>query len=192
MLSEDNIRALELFIEKSVKLKDSSFVKHTVENSGVKLSVGTGKPTVIERLGANDESIEAFVLTFRFFIQDNEIISLRNIKDIFQSNTVPENVKLSFTQAKDQLNSFLNGNTMTLININGSMKRRDIMDTFIYGGLSHANIEKKEIYDQWIKNPVLSPFMQNEFSVILYQVLNTILHISSLCENMLNNKQPNK
>jgi len=137
----------------------------------------------IKRRGPDDENTEAFVLTFRFFIQDNETISLRNIKDIFHSDMVTEKEKNNFDEARNHLNTYLDGNTM--FNINGMIKRRELMDVFIYGGLSHAKPEKKEKYDDWMRNAILAPFMQNEFSVILYEVLNVIVFVRNQCEIVL-------
>ena len=174
---------LKLYIEKADKLRNSNFVKRAIENSGVDLSMGIDKETVISRRGPDDENIEAFVLTFRFFIQDNESISLRKIKDVFHSELATENEKSSFDDARNQLNIFLDGNTM--FNINGNITRRKLMDIFIYGGLSHANPEKKTKYDSWMDSNLLAPFMQNEFTVILFEVLNIVVFVRNLCEQIL-------
>ncbi len=72
-----------------------------------------------------------------------------------------------------------------MLNINGMIKRRELMNVFIYGGLSHANPEKKEKYDDWMQSEILAPFMQNEFSVILYEVLNVIVFVRNQCEIVL-------
>jgi len=181
MNHEVNIKALMLFIEKADKLKNSSFVTRIINNSGVDLSFGVGKPTVVKRRGPDDENIDAFILTFRFFIQDNESISLRNIKDVFHSDLAKEEEKNNFDEARNNLNTYLEGNTM--FNIDGMIKRRELMEVFIFGGLSHANTAKKEKYDKWMRSEILAPFMQNEFSVIIFEVLNIIVFVRNLCDN---------
>lgn len=184
MNCEVKIKALMLFIEKADKLKNSNFVTRIVSNSGVDFSFRVGKPMVVKRRGPDDENIEAFILTFRFFIQDNEPISLRKIKDVFHSDLATEEEKSNFDEARNHLNTYLDGDTM--FNINGMVKRRELMEVFIFGGLSHANIIKKEKYDEWMGSEILAPFMQNEFSVIIYEVLNVIAFVRNLCETVLN------
>jgi len=177
------IKAMSLFIEKADKLRNSTFVKRITNDSGVNLSTTVGKPTIITRKGPDDENIDAFVLTFRFFIQDNEPISLRKIKNAFYSDLAKEDEKCNYDRARKELNQYLDGYTM--FNINGMVTRRELMNVFIYGGLSHANTKKKEMYDGWMGNVMLAPFMQNEFSVIINEVLNFIVFIRNLCESLL-------
>jgi len=59
-------------------------------------------------------------------------------------------------------------------------------EPLIYGGLSHANSEKKAIYDKWMGMDILAQFMRNEFSVIIFEVLNIIVFVRNLSEAMLN------
>ncbi len=182
-MDHEKIEALKLFIEKADKLKNSNFVTRIVKRSGVDLSFNTGQKTVVRRRGPDDENIDAFILTFRFFIQDNEPISLRNIKDVFHSDLATEEEKNNFDEARSNLNTYLEGNTM--FNINGMIRRRELMEVFIFGGLSHANSIKKEKYDRWMGSDILAPFVQNEFAVIIFEALNIIVFIQNLCEMVL-------
>jgi hypothetical protein len=81
---EKHIEALQLFNEKADKLLNSAFVRalasgkteatisgHRQDNGSFEISS--------ELRGPPPEAVEAFVLTFRFFVQDNETTSLRNI-----------------------------------------------------------------------------------------------------------------
>lgn len=178
---------LKLFIEKADRLKNSNFVKNAIGTSGVNLKAGVGKPTVVTRWGPDQEDVDAFVLTFRFFIQNNETISLRNIKDVFHSPFAEPEEKDGFDKARNCLNSFLDGNTP--FNLDGPVTRRDLRDTFIYGGLFHAKGQKKKLYDSWMGTPVLAPFMRNEFIVILFETLNVIVYIQNLTVQILKRLQ---
>lgn len=180
---EEVISTMSLFIEKADKLINSNFVKHAVKDSGVDFSTSIGVPPTIKRRGPNDENIEAFVLTFRFFVQDNEKISLRKIKDVFESSFIEEKEKNNYNEARNHLNTYLDGATM--FNINGVIQRRTLMEIFIYGSLSHANKNKKKKYDDWMGNQFLAPFMKNEFIVIIFEILNVITFIRNQCETVL-------
>ena len=177
------VEALQLFIEKTNRLKDSNFVKNAIAGSGVNFKAAVGQVTTVTRSGPDQENIDAFVLTFRYFIQDNETISLRNIRDIFHSSYAVAEEKRKFDRARQQLNTFLDGNTM--FDIGGKITRRKLMDSFIYGGLSHAKKDKKKQYDSWMGSSILAPFMENEFIVILFETLNIIVFIQNLCDKML-------
>ena len=63
---------LLLFNDKTDKLENLSFTKE-LGNSGVTISGKLGQSVQAQRHGPDDESIDAFVLTMRFFVQDNEI-----------------------------------------------------------------------------------------------------------------------
>ena len=179
----EHIRSLELFVEKSDKLNGSTFVARTIDNSGVNFRWNAGETAVSARRGADSESIDAFVLTFRFFLQDNERTSLRNMVDVFESNLVSIQEREAFHNARDSLNVYLDGDTM--FDINGKVTRRRLLDVFIYGGLAHANKDKKQIYDDWMSSSIIEPFVTNEFVVVLFEFLNIVVFIRNLCREIL-------
>jgi hypothetical protein len=88
-VTEKHIEALELFNEKADKLLDSAFVGALVSGkteatiSGRRQENGSFEITPVLR-GPSPEAVDAFVLTFRFFIQDNETTSLRSIATIYE------------------------------------------------------------------------------------------------------------
>jgi hypothetical protein len=70
MNDETIIDALKLFNEKAVKLGGSDFLKKAVSGQMIRLKQSLKFPIEVVGDGPNQESIDAFVLTFRFFIQD--------------------------------------------------------------------------------------------------------------------------
>jgi hypothetical protein len=79
MSREEIVSTLKFFNEKADKLRNSNFVKNAVADSGINLSWSEGQPAEVLRRGPNQENIDAFVLTLRFFLQDNERSSFRNL-----------------------------------------------------------------------------------------------------------------
>jgi hypothetical protein len=76
------IDGLNLFNEKAERLDKLSFVKTMFETkTGVSLSGEAKEDGTFEinseRSGPDEEAVDAFVLTFRFFIQDNEKVPLQ-------------------------------------------------------------------------------------------------------------------
>jgi hypothetical protein len=58
--------------------------------------------------------------------------------------------------------------------ISGKLTRRHIFEVFLWGGLAHANRQKKETFDKWSSLGAL-PFLQIEFVTTLIYLLNGIL-----------------
>ncbi len=180
MQNKAHLDALKLFNEKSEKLKRCSFTCLAFEHeSGVSFSAKIGEAIKIERKGPDEEAIDAFILTFRFFIQDNEKTSFRNLDKIYNELSIPQLQKDLFSNARKELNTYLDSPSLFNIN-NETLSNRHILEVFIYGGLSHASEIKKKIFDFWMSNPFLSAHLQNEFVFILANVLNVIMYIQNL------------
>ena len=172
MNRNEAINALRLFIEKASKLVDSGFVK-SLENSGLTLSGGAGKPLKVTRLGPNQQEIDAFVLTFRFFIQGKDRISPKEFKAVFHSEFTTQEERTTFDKVRAELDEFLHG--PSALDDGGKITREELMHAFIYGGLAHANVSKKERYDKWMANPSFAGLIENEFVLILDQVLVAVM-----------------
>jgi len=183
MSIEKQISDLMLFNEKATKLESYSFTQIVFNQSTgftVSLKNINEQPLLkVERRGPDDESIDAFVLTFRFFIQDNEKSSFRNLASIYDTLLISEEKRNNFKEARDHINNALD--TTSFLNIDGvALTYRHIIDTFIYGGLSHANERKKKEYDIWMINPFTNQIVTNEFVHILGHIFSVIFYIRNL------------
>jgi hypothetical protein len=72
-----------------------------------------------------------------------------------------------------------------MFNFGGIIKRRELMEVFLFGDLSHANMEKKKKFEEWMASPLVSPFFENEFVMILFELLNIILFVQKLNQQVL-------
>ena len=154
------------------------------EPSGLKIDWKKGIGATIERRGPDKDSIDASVLTLRFFIQDNEPCSFRNMAKIYEDLPISLDKKKSFEKSRDFVN-FLLDQDSPIGPDKGKLKNRDIFYIIIYGGLAHANKEKKKAYDQWISDSVLEPFITNEFVWIVAGILKAIFDVENLNEEVL-------
>ena len=133
----------------------------------------------VRSIRPNQENIDAFILTFRFFIQDNEAISIRNLQKFFDSNFVTNEEKNKFNAIRKSLNDFLSKSSNLIFkeeNISNSL----LMDTFIYGGLSHATKKKKEKFDLWMSRNDAQEFFWHKFAIIIFTVLQAIQSIRDM------------
>lgn len=175
---EESIKTLRLFNEKVDTLKRLSFVKMVfMQDTGVQVSVSQRERIKVERLGPNEESISAFVLTFRYFIQDNERISFRNFAKLYNELPISHRIKEDFNNIRKSINNFLD--SKSTVNIENSTNRY-IMEVFVYGGLAHANPIKKEVFDRWMYKQILNTFLINEFVYILGVVMRAIEFMENL------------
>ncbi|MCH7735999.1 MAG: hypothetical protein IH872_01225 [Chloroflexi bacterium] len=163
---------LRLFNEKADKLESLSFTSE-IENSGIHISAGFGQPVRVERRGPDEEAIDAFVLTMRFFIQDNEPTSFKNMEDLYSELPVSTELKQRYSEARKKTNEKLDGLTMVTEN-RVEITYRYVFDVFLWGGLAHADSRKKIVYDRWAKHSVLFPMLQNEFVSAIGIVLEMI------------------
>lgn len=185
------IKALRLFNEKAEKLSRLSFIHKVIHpDSGVTISSQRRNDGFYEqnheRRGPEEESIDAFVLTFRFFIQDNEQISFRNMDKYYTKAPIEEGLKTRFAEVRKDINEFLDRSAeINFIYNNELLTNRRIMETFIYGGMSHANEAKKELYDEWMKISFTKVVLEYEFTNIIAMIFKTILYIKTLNEQSL-------
>ncbi len=197
MKNSEIIKLLELFNEKLEKLVRLSFVETIFKyNSGVSIKISKREDglynLVQERRGPLEEAIDAFVLTIRFFIQDNEPISLRRLAKTYEIAPIEKKLKEEFALLKNQINKYLDSNSFIVININNNeeiLTHRKILDTIIYGGLSHANTKKKKKYDFWMKSP-LKAMIENDFVCSLAILFEDIKSICDLNKIIIKTLEP--
>ncbi|MGB2842228.1 MAG: hypothetical protein WBC40_07115 [Halobacteriota archaeon] len=182
---EEIIESLRLFNEKYDKLMSLGFVKKIFEEKiGFTMSVKKDAPVDFQRHGPEGESIDAFVLTYRFFIQNNERISFQNMSEIYGRKEITQDRKEAFKNIRETINNFLDSNSILTIN-DKTYTHREIQDIFVYGGLSHANKAKKRIFDSWKRNQLLFGMLEEDFVGTLATILNAIQAIARLNLNVL-------
>lgn len=166
---------LQLFIDKAYKLENSAFVKKITQDFrlDIDIDIERDKPIQITSIRPDQENIDAFILTFRFFIQDKETISIRNLQKFFDSSLVNIEEKNKFDSIREKLNSFL-GESSNLIIYEENISNGMLMDTFIYGELSHATKGKKEKFNLWMSREDGREFFWHKFSIIIFTVLKAI------------------
>lgn len=104
-------KALRLFNEKAEKLARLNFMaKLTHPNAGVTISFNNpkegGATVTQERRGPDEEAIDAFVLTFRYFIQDNEQTSFRNMEQHYLAAPLDPALQKQFVDLRSEINKY--------------------------------------------------------------------------------------
>jgi hypothetical protein len=175
------LESLRLFNEKAERLLNTRFVKYLKETGklSANISANKGQEVQVTRILPDQDAIEAFVLTFRFFIQDNEKSSFRQISQTYEKLPISSELKRNFVDWRKGLNDYLDKKiSMTIQDRNPS--NRELLDIFIYGGLAHANPQKKAIHDEWKKMGFVYQFLEVEFCSVLEVVLRAILSVAGI------------
>ncbi len=110
-------------------------------------------------------------MTFRFFIQDNEATSLRNIAALYTAENIDAQQRKYFHTARNAINEMLDDLNFMNLSINGvGPTNRRIMEVFVYGGLAHSNEEKYQTYKEWMGDPLVAVVLKATFNKILGDV----------------------
>ena len=178
---EEAIRTMEVFNEKADRLLSSSFAREIAAlGLRTRISWKKGEPIVMECKGPDQESVEAFVLTLRFFIQDNEKTSFRKLAETYNSLPLPKDLQEAFEQCRAQLNDCLDQHDPAMqIKVGDKiLTRGEILRVFVYGDLAHST--QRSTYESWKTNPVKFGFLQQEFKKVLWYVLQAIARAREL------------
>lgn len=182
--------ALRLFNEKADKLESSEFTKVILsEPFGFRIELDNKQGVgAAWRTGPQGESIDAFVGTFRQFLQKNDLISFRNMARYYDrlraAGLIAENLASDFGDVRDYLNQFLDSETP--LNFHDKrLTRHYIFDVFVNGAIAHTDKGKRAIYDQWKAVPMFSPAVENEFISIMCEVLAMIFWVRNLNKRAL-------
>jgi hypothetical protein len=177
----DAIHTLEYFNRKADELSSNSFVRSVRDTGHILVSIGGGAA----RSFPKGEPVRAFVLTFRFFIQNNEPISLHNMAELYESLNIDPDYKAQFREIRAAINQYLD--TQDISYGGRDFTRGDVMRIFIYGALAHSTREAE--YAPWAENDsVLAHFDYSFANTVLY-VLKSIERIRKLNESVIRELQ---
>ncbi len=182
----DALRLLHLFKEKADHLESLSFTQKIIaQPSDFRLelhNVHNDKGGQAWREGPGGESVEAFVLTFRYFVQDTEI-SFRRMARMYSAlsaeGLVSSRLAGEFNELRDRVNAFLDQESYVNYNEERLTQRR-IFEVFMWGGLAHANEAKMALLDEWRQVPFLYLMMENEFARTLAILLGAIFRMRAM------------
>jgi len=186
-LSNSQIKKLKTFNDKANKLINSSFYK---ECPKISLDLTFNKIANTEKFYlehgvklVNQEFVDAFVLTFRMFIQKNDPIALDNFVDFFNGLPVDNTYKITLGNIKSAIDKYLNENALTFLS--EPITNRELMDINIYGDLSHINAKKREKLSKWVSDELDKDVNQFRFQQILSACCDDIADIKRLNQEVL-------
>lgn len=185
-MSQKDINSLKLFNEKTERLLNTRFVEfiRREKRFSFKLDMEVGKEVKTSAKLLDQDAVDAFVLTFRYFIQDNERCSFGNLAKTYSKSFIASDMRKKYAKARKDLNDYLD--SPSSLKIGGKrLSRRTVLDIFVYGGLAHANPRNKKIFDEFMGNPISRGIAELEFASILLDTLSIIRYVARLNDQVL-------
>jgi hypothetical protein len=189
---------LLLFNENADELEKSSFIRDYEKTAIVHLY--NRQPFIYQSTrfkGPTNESIKAFVLTLRLFLQNNESISLDNITKLYAKLSVDDELANGINELNSKINIFLDAiSNFYIFHTNTASSNlttykcvytyRNLLNIFLYGKLAHTNNKKMRIMYDDLKNRPYFTKAEVEFIYALKTYLDTIFLIRDINNKALN------
>jgi hypothetical protein len=179
------IETLEYFNEQVGRLAALSFTKYLTEHSISTPNLLEGQDFSIDSAEPNLEATEAFVLTLRFFVQDNEPISIRNIARLYESLPVSDEIKALVQEVRSNLLHRLE--SFTPLALEGQRLRySEIFDTLLNGWLAHGRDKaKREKATRWKAHPRRFAYVRALFIMTLMDYVETLYWLRDFNEDAM-------
>ena len=101
-------------------------------------------PTTIETRFPTDEEMDAFANTYRLFIQKNDALSICSLAKLYNGSLLTKTLADRFNAGRVEINSFLDSRSSFQ-----TYTRRQIMETILYGEISHTNEKHRHLVKKW-------------------------------------------
>jgi hypothetical protein len=177
-LSNEDKEIFELFNQKADQVINSSFIHEAkTKDIGFTLSGKVGnKPDEwnwsYDVKGHDMDFINSVVLPIRFFIQDNERISLRNMYTLYTNLPLHDNYKITFNDIRNYLNEYLDEKARSFLD--DQPTKRELLETIVYGELAHLNPEKVERLKNWKNDKMEWDLAFFEFQRVIHELIEMI------------------
>jgi hypothetical protein len=182
-----DLKPFILFNEKFEELQSSGFVKNWVGKK-INYNFDFEKDEVNQEIPNKDE-IKSFILTLRFFIQDNESCSLRNLSNQYGDAELPGEIVSEFENIKAFLNKYLDSKTGFGPKDETQYSFRYIFESYIYGHHAHSNDQKRNEIKKWQESKFIGSHTNYFFIEILFKVYFLLKKVKIVNEKALKHLQ---
>lgn len=183
-MKRSDIEILLLFNEKADRLLRSGFVKQMhSEGFGVNVSVRDGESFTSSRAPTEDELL-SLANTVRFFVQDNEPTSVRNMADLYERLDIDEDFKRRFRESRTNLNSLLDDPSPLQDGV-APVSYRRLFLTVLYGDLVHSTKDKETEFQRWTRADPMKSLVMLLFFTAATNIVGFVEWCASLNRDVL-------
>lgn len=133
----------------------------------------------------DQDEIDAFVLTYRMFVQKRDALSIRSLTKLYDAAWMPGEARDRFCEGRDAVNDWLDSST-SLLDGEHVVTRRELIDVILYGGLAHSEPDKVPTFNAWMRTGAAG-FFWAEFVVTLREMLRLLRFFRALNEAVIAN-----
>lgn len=162
MTKQEQAKILKTFNSKVDRLNQFAFVK-SAKGGGALANYQAGQGWDSIHVGPNEITTDATVLTLRFFLQNNESISLHNMAGLYQTLCVDATLINEFLCIRQEINNYLDASSDLSIRDENQMTHREILELFLYGSQAHLNQDKADVYES-VSQTAFFPLFQADFT----------------------------
>lgn len=167
------VDTLSVFNRKAEKLNGLRFMASVRDNKlNYEILFSSDGPVITRNLPESEET-DAFLLTFRLFLQSNDRVSVRRIAELYDQLPVTPDLRARVEAIKRQINDYLDGLGAVVFKT-GRVTRREIVDVFLHGDLGHTDAEKGSTLRAWLRDPVIGVQMEMEFHLALASITQAV------------------
>lgn len=165
------IAALRLFNEKATLLNSRKFLESMRAGKGsFSMTWKHGAGTNITPDFPHEEERDAYLLSFRLFLLSRDDISfariVRHYRRLFERGSIPRGLLDDAAAIAAQIEAYLDGLSTVVWHLE-QVRRRTILEVCLYGGLAHANPEKRTRFVEWMSDPIMAVIFESEFLTII-------------------------
>jgi len=165
---------LDTLVEKADKLRSFGFEDH-VKKVGLGWRTYSGEQGghVIEFDLPDEKERDAFLLTFRLFIQQNEPISFHKFDIIASDSGMPRKLGDKLRKSRKEFFHYLNGYPSYISDLFGPRPtRKEILDVVMYGEVAHTRDKKRrQLYKEWARDDIRESVLLQTFTMIVVVIL---------------------
>lgn len=170
---------IALFSEKYERLRTSSLIAH-IKERGNKLSYNFEDGEAgDEDTTAPLEFIEAFTLNIRYFIQDSEPISIRNMSKLYELYCTDLELKDKFHEMRDAINDNLNRKWLFKHN-NQEITYGYLFQGILYTQLAHSTDTRHPIVKDIFNHPFTKHLATHYFLNCIIMLFKNIRYIDCI------------
>lgn len=192
-MDESIKQILEVFVEKAHELKGFKFEEHVKsEGLGFRVHRDNDKEEWIIEFGqANKKEIDAFLFTFRLFIQHNEPISFHGMKGLLADSQLPVAWKNKVEKAIEAYFDYYDKYPSDIQDLFGKRPTNgEILDTVLYGEKGHTGLNpkyrhKRKKFQEWTRDDIRANVLLQVFTRVVINVSKLIYFIADANEQVL-------
>jgi hypothetical protein len=128
-------------------------------------------------------AIESAVLNLRFFMQDNEPTSLRNMEPLYERQPIDDSFKQDFKTLRKMWHDFCSGYALTLGDDN--VTKGDILEIMVFGEYAHHNRQKILRLQKWLSHDVDRDLVNSQFQMMLHSLISILGGMKDLNQRVL-------